>query len=152
VGTHDGRTQSARAWLFFFLHLDGLKTPIYTQTIVKWNWWWDTKEGERTTTQTPTLPFTPNPSPKKPKKPNTLFFFFSTNPWYIDTYPKNLILEAIMQVLLGAATAGFQDSDRRTRLPSSVAAVLLHLALRTWLSGPGSLVAGGQLSLWPVLP
>jgi len=37
VGTHDGRTQSARAWLFFFLHLDGLKTPIYTQTIVKWN-------------------------------------------------------------------------------------------------------------------
>jgi len=57
-----------------------------------------------------------------------------------------------MQVLLGAATAGFQDSDRRTRLPSSVAAVLLHLALRTWLSGPGSLVAGGQLSLWPVLP
>ncbi len=52
-----------------------------------------------------------------------------------------------MQVLLGAATAGFQDSDRRTRLPSSVAAVLLHLALGTWLSGPGSLVAGGQLSL-----
>jgi hypothetical protein len=39
------------------------------------------KEGERTTTQTPTLPFTPNPSPKKPKnlKLNTLFFFFSTN-------------------------------------------------------------------------
>jgi hypothetical protein len=36
----------------------------------------------------------------------------------------------------------------RMRLPSSVAAVLLHLALRTcWLSGPGSLVAGGQLSL-----
>jgi hypothetical protein len=35
VGTRDGRTQSARAWLFFFLHLDGLKTPIYTQTIVK---------------------------------------------------------------------------------------------------------------------
>jgi hypothetical protein len=79
VGTRDGRTQSARAWLFFsFIHLDGLKTLIYTQTIVKWNWWWDTKEGERTTTQTPTLPFTPNPSPKKSKnlKPNTLFFFF----------------------------------------------------------------------------
>jgi hypothetical protein len=35
VGTRDGRTQSARAWLFFSLHLDGLKTPIYTQTIVK---------------------------------------------------------------------------------------------------------------------
>jgi hypothetical protein len=45
------------------------------------NSWWDTKEGERTTTQTPTLPFTPNPSFKKPKnlKPNILFFFFSTN-------------------------------------------------------------------------
>jgi hypothetical protein len=67
------------------------------------NWWWDTKEGERTTTQTPTLPFTPNPSPKKP---NTLLFFFSTNSWYIDTYPK-------------------------PRFSSSVAAVLLHLALRT---------------------
>jgi hypothetical protein len=39
-------------------------------------------------------------------KPNTLFFFFSTNSWYIDTYPKNLILEA-MQVLLGAATLFF---------------------------------------------
>jgi hypothetical protein len=36
VGTRDGRTQSARACLFSFLHLDGLKTPIYTQTIVKW--------------------------------------------------------------------------------------------------------------------
>ncbi len=48
MGTRDGRTQSARAWLFFSLHLDGLKTPIYTQTT------------------TPTLPFTPNPSPKKP--------------------------------------------------------------------------------------
>ncbi len=29
VGTCDGRTQSAHACLFFFLHLDGLKTPIY---------------------------------------------------------------------------------------------------------------------------
>jgi hypothetical protein len=37
VGSRDDRTQSARACLFFFfLHLDGLKTPIYTQTIVKW--------------------------------------------------------------------------------------------------------------------
>jgi hypothetical protein len=88
-------------WVIIFI------PPIYTQTIVK-NWWWDTKESERTTTQTPTLPFTPNPSPKKPKnlKPNTLFLFFSTNSWYIDTYPKNLILEA-MQFLLGAATLFF---------------------------------------------
>ncbi len=67
------------------------------------NWWWDTKEGERTTTPTPTLPFTPNPSPKKP---NTLFFFFWTNSWYIDTYPE-------------------------PRLSSFVVVVLLHLALRT---------------------
>jgi hypothetical protein len=127
VSTRDDWTQSTRAWLFFFLHLDGFSTPIYTQTIVKWNWWWDTKEGERITTQTPTLPFTPNPSPKKPKnlKPNTLFFFFSTNSWYIDTYLKNLILEA-MQVLLGAATLFFcccrvaafdsQDLDLRTSI------------------------------------
>jgi hypothetical protein len=92
--------------------------------IISKNWWWDTKEGERTTTQTPTLPFTPNPSPKKPKnlKPNTLFFYFSTNSWYIDTYLENQNLEA-MQVLLQAATLflccriwvsgpGFQDSDR----------------------------------------
>jgi hypothetical protein len=74
--------------------LDGLKTPsnkviqlywviifippIYTQTIVKWV---ARIDGERITTQTPTLPFTRNPFPKKPKnlKPNTLFFFFSKN-------------------------------------------------------------------------
>ncbi len=38
--------------------------------------------------------FTPNPSPKKPKnlKRNTLFFFFSTNSWYIDTYPEAMLL------------------------------------------------------------
>jgi hypothetical protein len=58
-------------------------------------------------------------------KPNTLFFFFSTNSWYIDTYPKNLILEA-MQVLLGAATLffccyrvaafGFQDLGFKTSI------------------------------------
>jgi hypothetical protein len=60
--------------------------------------------------------FTPNPSPKKPKnlKPYTLFFFFSTNSWYIDTYPENLFLEA-MQVLL---EPGFQD-----------------LYFRTWING-----------------
>jgi len=57
VGTRDGQTQSARAWLFFFLHLDGLKTPIYTQTI-------DTKEGEKTTTQTP---LHPSPQTHPPK-------------------------------------------------------------------------------------
>jgi hypothetical protein len=70
-------------WVIIFI------PPIYTQTIVRWV----AKEGEKTTTQTPTLPFTPNPSLKKPKKlnPNTLFFFFS----YIDTYPKNLILETV---------------------------------------------------------
>jgi hypothetical protein len=72
-------------WVIIFI------PPIYTQTIVKWV----AKEGEKTTTQTPTLPFTPNPSPKKPKNLNLIpsFSFFS----YIDTYPKNLILEA-MQV------------------------------------------------------
>ncbi len=53
MGTCDGRTRSVRACLYFFLHLDGLKTPIYTQTIVKWV---ARIEGERTTTQTPTLP------------------------------------------------------------------------------------------------
>jgi hypothetical protein len=107
VGTRDDRTQSARTCLFLFLQLDGLKTPIYFILFP--------------TTQTPTLPFTPNPSPKKPKnlKPNTLFFFFSTNSWYIDTYPKNLILEA-MQVLLGAATLFF------------CCCRVVHLALRTW--------------------
>jgi hypothetical protein len=48
VGARDGRTQSVRACLIFFLH------------------------------------------PKKPKKlkPNTLFLFFSTNSWYIDTCPE----------------------------------------------------------------
>ncbi len=121
------------------------------------NWWWDTKEGERTTTQTPTLPFTPNPSPKKPKnlKPNTLFFFFSTNSWYIDTYPENLVLQCphppsslileAMQVLLGAATfffcccrvAAFGSQD---------------LALRTWVSGPRylALTTDGHRQSWSI--
>ncbi len=62
-------------WVIIFI------PPIHTQTIVKWV----AKEGERTTTQTPTLPFTPNPSPRKPKNLNPDTLFFS----YIDTYPEN---------------------------------------------------------------
>jgi hypothetical protein len=60
--------------------------------------------------------FTSNPSPKKPKnlKPNTLFFFFQQ---ILDTYPKNLILEA-MQVLLGAATLFFYCCRRVATLGS----------------------------------
>jgi hypothetical protein len=69
VGTHDGQAQFAHTCLFFF---------SFAWMVLRW---WNTKEREKITTQTPTLPFTPNPSPKKPKnlKPNTLFFFFSTN-------------------------------------------------------------------------
>ncbi len=69
-------------WMIIFI------PPIYTQTIVKWV----AKEGERTTTQTPTLPFTPNPFPKKPKNlnPNTLFFFFSYTKWVPVTVGHNL--------------------------------------------------------------
>jgi hypothetical protein len=102
-------------WVIIFI------PPIYTQTIVKWV----AKEGERTRTQTPTLPFTPNPSPKKPKNlnPNTLFFFSS----YIDTYPENLILEAM------------QVQTEEPPLSSSVAAVFFgsqDLGFRISVSGP----------------
>jgi hypothetical protein len=64
-------------------------------------------------------------------KPNTLFFFFSTNFWYIDTYPENLILEA-MQVLLGAATFFFYCCRRVAAFGSQ------DLALKTWVLGPSS--------------
>jgi hypothetical protein len=74
--------------------------------------------------------FTPNPSPKKPKKlkANTLFFFFSTNSWYIDTYPKNLILEA-MQVLLRATTLFFCCYRRVAAFGSQ------DLGFKTWING-----------------
>jgi hypothetical protein len=68
----------------------------------------------------PKPPLYPSPQthpPKKPKNlnPSTLFFFFP----YIDTYPENLILEAM------------QVQTEEPRLSSSVAAVFF------WLSGPG---------------
>ncbi len=77
VGTRDGRTQSARAWLFFSLHLDGLKTPIYTQTIVKWRW--------KKHNPNPHSTLHPKPIPKKPKnlKLNTLFLIY----WYLPRKP-----------------------------------------------------------------
>jgi hypothetical protein len=60
--------------------LDGLKTPIYFILFARIDGGIQKKVKEPQPF-TPTLPFTPNPSPKKPKnlKPNTLFFFFSTN-------------------------------------------------------------------------
>jgi len=61
VGTRDGRTQSARAWLFFFLHLDGLKTPIYTQTIFDGGIQKKVKEPQ------PKPPLYPSPQTHPPK-------------------------------------------------------------------------------------
>ncbi len=48
------RSDAIRPCLPFFPSL-----VIYSVSLGCKNWWWDTKEGETTTTQTPTLPFTP---------------------------------------------------------------------------------------------
>jgi hypothetical protein len=115
VGTRDGRTQSARAWLFFFLHLDGLKTPIYTQTIVGIQ--------KKVKEPQPKPPLYPSPQTHPPK--NLKIWILIPSSWYIDTYPENLILEA-MQVLLGFRT----QTDGRGSL------LLLLPCCRIWLSGP----------------
>jgi hypothetical protein len=67
VGARDGRTQSARACLFFSLHLDGLKTPIYTQTIVKWVARIDGGIQKKVKEPQPKPPLYPSPQTHPPK-------------------------------------------------------------------------------------
>jgi hypothetical protein len=67
VGTCDSQTQSARACLFFSLHLDGLKTPIYTQTIVKWVARIDGGIQKKVKEPQPKPPLYPSPQTHPPK-------------------------------------------------------------------------------------
>ncbi len=62
----DRRTQP-RACLFFFLHLDGLKTPIYIQTIVKWVARIDGGIQKKVKEPQPKPPLYPSPQTHPPK-------------------------------------------------------------------------------------
>jgi hypothetical protein len=148
VGTRDGRTQSARACLFFSFTWMVLRLPyilyyfqefkqqsksivlgnylysshIYSsQTIVKWVARIDGGIQKKVKEPQPKPPLYPSPQTHPPKKLENLVL-------QCPHPPSSLILEA-MQVLLGAATLvfccciwlsgpGFQDSDKHSQTHS----------------------------------
>jgi hypothetical protein len=125
VGTCDGRTQFARAYLFFFLHLDGLKTPIYTQTIVKWVARINGGIQRKVKEPQPKPPLYPSPQTHPPKN----LKIWSLIPfWFLPRKPC---------VVVSTSTIISNFRSHASPIRSRDSLLLLLPCCCIWLSGPG---------------
>ncbi len=111
---------------FFFLHLDGLKTPIYTQTIVKWVARIDGGIQKKVKKPQPKPPLYPSPQSHPPKN---LEIWSLIPSWFLPRKPC---------VAVSTSTIIFNFKSHASLIRSRDSLLLLLPCCCIWLSGPGS--------------